>query len=238
LFLIVWDVICDQRGTLPEPRHPFDPWWIGACGVTTEHEDRRYPWPAVQWPGFLDWAHLIDSWNDSVYQRVISIHSDISSEEHRLRGEYADALAYWYIEAVRSVAGNREMTTGGRLNANLGAADWLQLLANIAGGLGVGGGESSGPRWKAYLDWCKKVPLLAAPESGLRPAAAAVILDAAPQLTPKVNDLRALRRERLRFIGVPEDAIEAELQQIDARCPDHPWVTQIEQRRPVEPPSA
>jgi hypothetical protein len=35
-----------------------------------------------------------------------------------------------------------------------------------------------------------------------------------------------------------ERYFEAELQQIDARFPDHPWVTQIEQRRPGEPLSA
>ncbi|WP_437506140.1 hypothetical protein [Sorangium sp. So ce1099] len=221
LFELVWDLVADVDDTLTEQAAASPAWWDGVGGRREweSAELNLYPWPFVDWPAFLDSELFIDAWN-KVIPRAVEAHRITSGHE-----TIADDMAFWYIEAVRMLAGHRHIAP----HWKSGVRHRELVDAFTRAHHGDYPATKAGRRWQRYAAWGRALPLLAAPESGLSREAAEAILEAVSIDDADRQALRALRSTRLFHRKRPRRPVQPELDAIDRANHDHPWVRKVEQ---------
>lgn len=223
LFEFVWDLVADAAddGTI-ETAHR-QRWWNGVGGDPFKHARamKVFPWPCVEWPAFIDSRTFVAAWNDAVARATAA--SALAPNDDFV----ADDLAYWYVRAVNDVALYRRVNIAWRGSMS------GDVLANAVAVYirRDGKPERKGRRWATYDAWCRMLPLLASPESGLTRKSAAAILGALTLPDDARSALRQLRRERAKLVVDAGDDPDEVLRHIDESNTDHPWVTLIEQRK-------
>lgn len=216
LFELVWDATCDAADRTDEALMLYSDWWDAAGG---RRDQRRgvYPWPTPSWPSFMDSEFLAIAWNDGLKK---ARHVDDT-----LPGavQVADDLAFYYLGSMDDIAENRALETPWRNNVS--NEMWRDFIHEKKDHLK----SHKGARWSAYRAWFLRMPLMAAPESGLSATAAESILVAFEPNEEEKKLLRSARRNRLRDLKMGPSQIESEIERIDARNTDHPWIRIIEQ---------
>lgn len=208
LFEVLWDVVMDAP-TLEKTGHGLLRWWAPA-GMLDKDLGRTLPWPFPAWSTFLDVRLFATSYNEQV-RRIRAALPSLPSNY-----DVSASMAHFYISAVLSLLHQRRVTV--EWEARPAVFLWQNLLGakhQLPG---------SGAREAAVRECLQRMPLLAAPESGLSPDTAKDILEAC-NASPEERDLlRRVRRERLREMGISDDAqITAHLARIDAEHEGHPW---------------
>lgn len=209
VFEICWDFAVDAADRREMPLEPPERglrWW--RLGGSATGDEALRPWPAPDWWAFLDHSIVGRAWNDAV-ARAQRLAETFPLET------VGDSLAFAYVEAVMSVAMTRSASRV-TSTANPTRVEWERLLAGSERGRNY-----QGARWRCYQDWLERLPLLAAPESGLSYAAAEAILEHFGE-TPS-NQAYLERSLRLVQNGLTSEEAEKELARIDAEHPDHPW---------------
>lgn len=206
----------DSRAT-PDPRLQ---WWMGGGGG---FEGALCPWPAVDWWSFLDHILLCGAWN----RRVNSVEQ--LNERLSTPTRIGDDVALWYVRAVHQLAETRSArdTAANRWQQGADKTDWLEQIQRMRTHAPL---HNESARWRCYREWLTRLPLLAAPESGLSPEAAGWILEAFSLNDGQKAQLQEHRILRLtQGMGQDPDQAEDTLAQIDRDAKDHPWAKLFEQ---------
>ncbi|MFO0591648.1 MAG: hypothetical protein U0441_29145 [Polyangiaceae bacterium] len=200
-------------------------WWP-AIGRSPYTGGPIYGWPAVDWWSFLDHHLLVELWN----KRCAWLQA--RAEAVRGSGELGEELAFWYVRVVDGLLMSRGLHEDHWMNSPR-VENWSSIFATMEGRFA--NRMSIGARCVCYREWFYRVPLLAAPESGLSEEAAERILTAFGHRLD-TSLLRSARRDRIRdtFGWSEKDPIEEHLASIDADVPKHPWIEQIEKATPAK----
>lgn len=208
LFEVLWDVVMDAP-TREKTGHGLLRWWAPA-GMLDKDLGRTLPWPFPAWSTFLDVRLFAISYNEQV-RRIRAALPSLPSNY-----DISASMAHFYISAVLSLLHQRRVTV--EWEARPAVFLWQNLLGakhQLPG---------NGAREAAVRECLQRMPLLAAPESGLSPDTAKDILEACNASPEERDILRRVRRERLRDMGISDDAqITAHLARIDAEHEGHPW---------------
>jgi len=222
LFELVWDATCDAEDRTDEALMLYSDWW-DAAGGRRDQLRGIYPWPTPSWPSFMDSELLASAWNDGM-KKARNVDDNVPGA-----AQVADDLAFFYLDVMNNIAEYRTIDTPWRNNITIGM--WDTLIRGNKEHLKV----HNGARWSMYRAWFLRIPLMAAPESGLSTTAAQSILSAFEPTEEERNVLRSARRGRLRDLKMGPSQIESELERIDAANSDHPWVKRIERPEPAPP---
>lgn len=208
------DVSADEQD-LPGPAPTTDAWWRFCRLPEAGHAPggATWLWPAVDWPAPYDWTLVVRSWSEWLL---------VANDDASLlaRPGAVDALAHHYVSSQLAVARGRETPPATPWDGEVYPEYWVSLLKEI---LAAKRSHHPGSRAGRFVEWCQSLGLLAAPESGLQPPVADVILTVlggADQLA----GLRALRVARAAAL-FPADA--RVLGRLDAGHPDHPWIRRV-----------
>ncbi len=180
-------------------------WFAG--GIAPSRGDATetvIPWPLIEWPSLLDWDLIDDAWDEA-------LHAHFSFESERAGeavADVVDALAFALISNGYEVL-ERRRTPSFRAGWVPAASDWTELLAKRVGRTHTQE-RLVGPRWAAYDQWRRRLPLFATPELGLSADAAGGILHGLraakgmPDLRLDPEGLRALRAEHLKAANITD----------------------------------
>lgn len=224
LFELVWDVLHDTNDLMELPAHGDVCWWDGVGGRrdTPNAWLPVYPWPFVSWQSFIDTQIFALFWAQVRGTAVRA--SDLAPHD----ASVAVDLAMWYVTFINDVV----------MQGDFRERPWQsgidpQHLAHTIGGYGNPEYQNGfrGQRWAAFAKWCRALPILAAPESGLTPEAAEAILAKLQPTDEQAAALRKLRRDRMMYRKPPRLHVEPWLRAIDDEDPSHPWVSLIERRK-------
>jgi hypothetical protein len=218
VFEVVWDAIFDLNDDKLSA-HPELCWWDAGGGVRSE-QGRLFPWPAVDWPAFYEYDLMTRTWNDLLKEATLAAEMAPESE---LAG---DSLAFSFTDSIRSIAEVGNPST--EWQSDIRGSSWRQLVSRLESEHYLQ--QRNGLRWRSVVAWCRSVPLLAAPESGLSREACTAILSGVNVTDERRDELQKARRERMRHHKTPKRPIEPELAAIDDQHPGHPWVELIERR--------
>lgn len=228
VFEMAWDFVFDtsDSGALPDAgdRDRRLRWWLGGGGVA--EGKILYPWPAVDWWSFSDHTILTRAWNRRVEQTK-RLSNELSSH-----ARLGDDLALWYVRLVGQVAEYRSAKTADvPWQTGAGKDAWLRQIAEMQGHRAT---HHESARWRCYEQWLDRLPLLAAPESGLSPTTAAWILEAFPLEDSQKQALQEERRLRL-IEGMGDDPLLADdaLARIDELNKEHPWMSRFSPFEPI-----
>lgn len=239
VYRLAWDITADQQllgeGAAIHPQKASS-WWEGMTlffsaaspKVPAAHPPLRIQWPVVVWPALLEWELLDEAWR-GVVERILK---QIAANKKNARDNQriVDQLAFHLLFMTGSLVDKRRPD---RLDDDIAgsAARWgdkvlLDLLFKEYTN------PPDVPRWRAYRAWFDRLPLMAAPESGLSAEVAQVILDAWPCFKVPNGELRrelwrnfeGLRTKRLHDLNNPRKQKASTLQSIDKRFLEHPWV--------------
>jgi hypothetical protein len=219
VFEVVWDAVFDMNDD-ELSKYPVDLCWWDAGGGGRSKQGGLFPWPAVDWPAFYEYDLMTRSWNAMLKQAT---HAAQMAPESELAG---DALAFCFAANIKSIAETGIPSIGWR--SNIHGDRWVRLFLQIDDDHYLR--QRDGLRWRGFVKWCRSVPLLAAPESGLSREACAAILSRVKLTDERRDELHKIRRERMRHHKTPKRPIEPELAAIDAQHPGHPWVELVERR--------
>lgn len=212
LFEVLWDVLADvsnRSATTPGAL----PWW-DAVGVSYEELGGRCPWPFPAWPSFLDTHMFAASYNAQV-RRIRDALSALPAKV-----DISPSVADYYVRALVAIYWQRGAMP--EWAAQPAVFIWEEIFANHQQS------RQAGARADAYDRWLRRVPLLAAPESGLPPDTAAAILLSANPDQAWADELRTARRERLQHAGMRDEVqVGSALARIDAQFEGHPWVRRM-----------
>lgn len=223
LFEIAWDLAVDSAGlsVLARSDGVDDPrlrWWFGVGGSAGVGIS-LFPWPAVDWWSFLDHLLFEQAWN----QRCGWVTS--TAEKLRGGGKLGDDLAFWYVKMIDQILTNRTIDDTHLWWNAPSSENWRSMVGTMRHRTR---GQVRG-RWSCYKEWFERLPLLAAPESGLSSTAAGMILAAFAAEEVEPARLREARRLRLmNGLEMSQELVEQAVSQIDKETLDHPWVKQIE----------
>lgn len=224
VFEIAWDLVVDtEDNSLRDSDMSSNgrlKWWMaGGCAV----DGTLCPWPAVDWWSFLDHILLCGAWNHRL-DRVEHLNDRLSAPTR-----IGDDVAFWYVRDVHQLAETRAAreTAGSRWQQGTGKADWVEQIRRMRTHAPQ---HRDSARWRCYEEWLARVPLLAAPESGLSAEAASWILEAFSLNAAEKANLQEQRVLRMTE-GMGQDELQAEetLGRIDRDAKDHPWTKLFDQ---------
>lgn len=224
LFELIWDVLHDANDFTKTSAYGDVCWWDGVGGKrdTPNAWLPLYPWPFVPWQSFIDNQTFALSW--AQVRGTAARASQLAPDE----ASVALDLAMWYVKFINDVIMNRAYRER-PWQSGIGPRDLAQRIVSY--GRPEYHRAHPGERWAAFATWCRALPILAAPESGLTREAAGTILDELKPTDEQAADLRKLRRDRMMYRKPPRLHVEPWLRAVDDEDPDHPWVTLIEQRK-------
>ncbi len=208
LFEVLWDVSMDAgdekwvgKGTIE--------WWK-PIATRVRGSSREYPWPVPAFPAWYDYRLFAESYNEQI--RRIRIALESLPPDHDVGAYFAD----YYVRAFAELDADRKIHA--EWSTTIKWSKWTDIWRQ-------GQKSTSAARYRAFIQWCQRLPLLAAPESGLSADCARLILEALPVSAEQKDALRKIRRERVVHVGIHgEEEIREELARIDAENDQHPWV--------------
>ncbi|HEX8820773.1 MAG TPA: hypothetical protein VF794_12665 [Archangium sp.] len=190
---------------------------VGWKGVELRFQGSEpfHPWPVPRWPTLFEWESLEQSWVDALKLAKEAIAANDPLPDIRI----VDALAFWMLSVCQDMQRRRPSLLELKLNPS--ADDWFTLIVP----------QNKEFRGLLYEGWRLRLPLMAAPESGLSQNAAATILNGVFRegIRPAIqNDFsrsaHTLRHTRMIDAGIPTEHVDSLLSRIDRANPDHPWV--------------
>ncbi len=209
----------DRSKTPSDTALPF--YWRG-IEVRFQEGQRFHPWPVPPWPTLFEWESLEQRWSEALQLAGEAIETNDAPPDVRI----IDALAYWMLSVCQSL--QTRSTSYIQLQLQTSAADWGTLLRAQSR---PRDSENREIRAWLYEEWRNRLPLMAAPESGLSSTAAANILASLFSENVRVIDrieasdrMPQLRKMRMVEAGIPADQVDSLLSSIDRANPEHPWV--------------
>lgn len=208
LFEVLWDVTMDAADEKWAGKGTIE-WWQ-PIGTRVRGSSREYPWPVPAFSAWYDYRLFAESYNEQI--RRIRMALESLPPDHDVGLYFAD----YYVRALADLDDNRKIHA--EWSSTIKWQKWNDIWKQ-------GQKSTSGARHRAFVQWCQRIPLLAAPESGLSADCARLILEALPVSAEQKDALRKIRRERVRHAGIyDEEEIRKELARIDTENDQHPWV--------------
>lgn len=190
---------------------------VGWKGVELRFQGAQpfHPWPVPNWSTLFEWESLEQSWLEALKLAKEAIAAEFTPADLRI----VDALAFWMLSVCHDMQRRRPSSLGLKLNPS--ESDWRTVITQ----------QRKELRASLYDGWRRRLPLMAAPESGLSRNAAATILNSAfrDEVHPAIRDefsenAHDLRHTRMVEAGIPTKHVDLLLSRIDRANPDHPWV--------------
>lgn len=223
IYRMTLDVLVDSYA---EHRTVLKPWWTVAGGYVSAG-DLAIPWPAVDWPSFIDWELLLEAWNTRIIEQVSEL-SHVAAASGNSIGGYGDAAANWFIRASMHLARHRCRLDDIQFEFYPPRSErWSNIVRDFAHEMKQAWGKEHDMYQQACAEWFWGIGLFAAPESGLTVEAARGILDGIPDLDECRDHLIRLRMDRLK-LRFGEENVSGWLEAISQRHPSHPWFERVE----------
>lgn len=216
LYRLVWDHATWNDGAIDGDRALTSPWWL-AVRVTGDGLPAGFHWPWLRPRAFYTLEGSLGEWGRALHDEALRTLARLPPEVQ------IDAVAWWLLsDAQRALDVQSSSAPPSRqLYASVGEGQWKDFVLKLAG---IAKESSARPAVQQAREWLPRLPLFAAPESGLSLAACRSLLRALTTAGPLDRErLDALRLERLRDAAAPDAPLA--LQDIDARARalGHPW---------------